>query len=101
MTAERIRAHDGISIDWGTSKTELASIWNERFEQMCEFKAQFGHYLVPKQYSANPKLGLWVSKQRCDYKLYQEGKPSPMTAERIRELESVGFAPHFPITTKP
>ena len=95
--AERIRALDGIGFDWGTSKTELTSMWNVRLEQLCEFKAQFGHYLVPKQYSVNPKLGMWVSKQRRNYKLYQEGKPSPMTAERIRELESVGFEFETPV----
>jgi hypothetical protein len=91
MTAERIRALDGIGFDWGTSKAELVSIWNERFQQLCEFKARFGHYLVPVKYPANPKLGVWVSKQRYHGKTYQEGTPSPMTAERIRVLESVGF----------
>ena len=91
MTAEHIRALDGIGFDWGTSKTDLASIWNVRFQQLCEFKVQFGHYLVPIKYSANPQLGQWVSKQRCNYRLYQEGKPSRITEERIRELESVGF----------
>jgi len=36
-------------------------------------------------------LGNWVTKQRFRYKLYREGKQSPVTTERIRELESVGF----------
>jgi hypothetical protein len=90
-TAERIRALDGIGFDWGISKTDLASIWSLRFQQLCEFKAQVGHHLVPLKYSANPELGWWVSKQRNNYRLYQEGKPSSMTAERISELESVGF----------
>ena len=38
-----------------------------------------------------PKLGKWVSRQRSNYRLHQEGKPSPMTEECIRELESPGF----------
>jgi hypothetical protein len=88
MTAEHIRALNGIGFNWGTSKN---AIWNVRLEQLCEFKAQFGHYLVPKQYSAKPELGRWVSRQRNNYKLYQEGKSGPMTAERIQKLESVGF----------
>ena len=45
--------------------------------------------LVPEQYSANPKLGRWVSTQRAQYKLFQEGKPILMKEERIRELESI------------
>ena len=87
MTAERIRELESIGFDWGTSKT----VWSVRFQQLCEFKAQFGHCLVSRQYAANPKLGKWVNTQRGCYRLYQEGKPSPMTAERIRELESIGF----------
>ena len=54
ITSERIRALDGIGFEW---KTGSAASWNERFQQMLEFKVQFGHYLVPQQYSANPNLG--------------------------------------------
>ena len=89
MTAERIGALHGIGFDWVTSKTDMASIWSERFQQLCQFKAQFGHYNVPIKYAAN--LGTWVSTQRSNYRLYQEGKPNSMTAEHIRELESVQF----------
>jgi hypothetical protein len=91
MTEDRIRELESIGFDWGTSKTDLASIWSVRIQQLCEFKAEFGHCLVPNQYSANPKLGRWVSKQRSSYRLQQKGKPSSMTEERIRELESIGF----------
>ena len=57
MTAERIRALEGIVFGWEASKTG----WIVQFQQFCEFKAQFGHCLVPKRYSANPKLNWWVS----------------------------------------
>jgi hypothetical protein len=70
MAAERIRTLDGIGFDWGTTKIGVASIWSVRFQQLCDFKAQFGNYFVPIKYSANPKLGAWVSKQRCNYRLY-------------------------------
>ena len=91
MTEERIRALESVGFDWETSKTDLASIWGERFQQLREFKVQFGHCRVPRQYAANPKLGPWVSRQRSYYRLYKEGKSSTMTVERIRALESVGF----------
>ena len=87
MTDEHIRALNGIGFDWGTSQTD----WSVRFQQLCEFKMQFGHCVVPRQYSAHPKLWRWVQNQRSNYRLYQEGKPSPMPEERFRELESVGF----------
>ena len=59
--------------------------------QLYEYKVQFGNCLVPQKYAANLKLGKWVSKQRREYRLYQEEKPSSMTEDRIRELDSVGF----------
>ena len=91
MTAEHIRALDAIGFDWGTNTTELASIWSVQFQQLREFKVQFGHCLVPRRYAANPKLGWWVSNQHRNHRLYQEGKPRHMTEERIRALDGIGF----------
>ena len=67
------------------------SQWRDLFRELCDYKIQNGHCLVPQRYSSNPKLGRWVSKQRHNCKLYLEGKPSAMSAERIRQLESVEF----------
>ena len=50
MKAEHIRALDGVGFDWGTPNFT----WNERFEQLCEFKVQFGHCIVPVRYPVNP-----------------------------------------------
>jgi len=71
------------------AKDPLAACWKERVERMREFKPHFGHCLVPQQYSNNPDLEPWVTTQRQNHKLYSEGKPSCMTEQRIRELESV------------
>ena len=84
MMAERNEELENVGFKWGTSKTSLGSVWSVRFQQLCYFKVQFGHCLVPRsKYSANPKLGKWVSTQRYHCKLYQEGKSSKMSAERI------------------
>ena len=91
ITEERIRELESIGFDWATTKTGLASIWSAQFQQLCEYKIQSGHCIVPQQYAANPNLGRWVSAQRAQYKLFQKGKPSPMTEERIHELESIDF----------
>jgi hypothetical protein len=91
MAAEQIRALDGIGFDWGTGKSDLASIWSARFQQLRKFKVQFGHCDVPQKYSANPNLGQWVANQRKNYRLYQDGKPSPMTEERILVLDVMAF----------
>ena len=98
MTEERIREFESMGFEWATRKTDLASIWNERVEQLCEYKVQFGHCVVPVKYPVNPKLGKWVSKQRQNYKVYWEGKPSDMTEQRIQELERVEFKWSLPST---
>ena len=53
--------------------------------------SKFGHCLLPQRYSAKPKLGYWVGKQRTSFRLYKDGKFSHMTEELIRELDNVGF----------
>jgi hypothetical protein len=116
MTADHIRELESAEFVWDS----LADFWSVvRFQELCEFKAQFGHCLVspeytsntklgkwvalrefkaqfghcrvPRDYSVTPKLGQWVKQQRRNFKVYQEGKRSRMTAERIRELKSVEF----------
>jgi hypothetical protein len=87
ITAERIRELVSVGFAWEPN----AAIWNVRLRHMCEFKAQFGHCLVPDRISTNPKLGEWVTAQRHHYRLYQEGNPSNLTKEHIRELECVEF----------
>jgi hypothetical protein len=51
----------------------------------------FSHALIPKVYRQNKKLSSWVYRQRRHYSLIQAGKPSPLTAERIKKLEKAGF----------
>lgn len=68
-----------------------SSAWNERFNELLEYKKHHGDCLVPQRYPQNPQLGVWVNKQRAEYKLFKEGKKSSMTKERIQALESVGF----------
>ena len=46
---------------------------------------------VPQKYPDHPALGVWVNKQRMEYKLYQEGKKTSMTLERVQKLEAAGF----------
>ena len=87
ITVERIRELESVEFEWDL----LADFWSVRFRDLCEFKVESGHCFVPLRYSPKPKLGRWVTKQRQYYKSYSEGKPSCLTAKRIKELESAGF----------
>jgi len=68
-----------------------AEQWTEKFEELLEFRKGRGHCCVPHTFEENPSLARWVKRQRYQYKLKAEGKPSTMTDERIVALEQVGF----------
>jgi len=72
--------------DEGRKKSNVS--WDERFQQLVEYKDQNGHCRVPQNYKANPELGSWVSMQRVAYRK-QSGRK--ITEEQINRLEEIGF----------
>lgn len=40
---------------------KLESVWEERFNELVEFKRKHGHFSVPKVYNGSKKLDMWVS----------------------------------------
>eukprot|EP00984_Skeletonema_dohrnii_P010285 scaffold3999_cov138-Skeletonema_dohrnii-CCMP3373.AAC.20 len=105
-------------IEVRTSTSSQRNAWDRKFNDLLEFKQQHGHCDVPQTYAPNPKLGSeliqyaakfgnchvptkyeentalgrWVSTQRAEYKKYCKGEKSSLTAEKIRRLDSIGFA---------
>ena len=68
-------------------------IWEERFEELKEYRKKHGHSCnVPRNYQANKQLGIRVNNQRSLYKKFQNGEKSSMTKERILKLESIEFS---------
>ena len=65
--------------------------WQERFEELVEFRKEHGNCLVPHNWSGNRSLAQWVKRQRYQYKLKQEGRHSTLTDERLHVLEDMGF----------
>lgn len=88
MTSERIEALEGLDFVW--SMCDHVD-WEERLEELYQYKNKHGDCLVPNKYADNPQLGTWVNKQRTQYKRMMEGNPSSMTPERARALERLGF----------
>ncbi|KAL7543647.1 hypothetical protein ACHAXR_013067 [Thalassiosira sp. AJA248-18] len=88
MTEERKAKLDELGFVW---KVRDRADWNDRYEQLLEFKKENGHCIVPQHYTRNRALGKWVAKQREQYRFYREGKHSFLTEERIDLLKSVGF----------
>ena len=65
--------------------------WEERYQELVEYKAEHGDCKVPQHYKENKPLGKWVAKQREQWKLLQKGEHSFLTPYRLEKLEELGF----------
>ena len=45
------------------------SSWQTRYDELIIFKQQHGHCNEPQRYEQNKPLGLWVHRQRRQYRL--------------------------------
>jgi hypothetical protein len=91
MTNFRIQELESLGFEWKPPRVCYTAVWEDRWSELAEYRKISGHCNVPQHYSENTKLGHWVGKQRCQYKLKGDGKTSSMTNFRIQELESLGF----------
>jgi hypothetical protein len=65
--------------------------WQERYEELVEYKKQNKNCLVPHCFGSNPCLARWVKRQRYQRKLLHDGQKSTMTHERVKMLDELGF----------
>lgn len=89
LTDERIEALKRAGFVWDSH----SNVWEERFNELCEFKKKHGHCSITfdKHRTSNRALASWVKHQRRQHKLAKLGEPSHMTPERIAKLERIGF----------
>lgn len=87
ITKERIQMLNDIGFVWDSHEAS----WEERVKELQAYKAIHGTCSVPTTYKENPRLATWVKCQRRQYKLFREGKPANISAERIDDLEKLGF----------
>eukprot|EP00978_Attheya_sp_CCMP212_P029105 scaffold102372_cov43-Attheya_sp.AAC.1 len=64
------------------------SPWDQRFQELVNFKKINGHAKIRTN---SGQLGGWVSNQRREYRLLQDGKDSQLTIDNCEKLESIGF----------
>jgi hypothetical protein len=62
--------------------------WDVRFQELLHFRNVYGHTNVPHR--SGPLSG-WVEHQRSGFRLLAKGKPSFLTTEKRRKLESIGL----------
>jgi hypothetical protein len=61
MPDEQVRLLDALDFTW--QHRERGS-WDDRYQELAEFKGQNGHCDVPMVYERNPKLGRFVNAMR-------------------------------------
>jgi superfamily II DNA or RNA helicase len=64
---------------------QVTASWNERYGQLIAYKEANGNCNVPKKWSQNPSLAVWVVKHRMDYRLRK------LPPERAKRLDELGF----------
>ena len=101
LTRERIHALEEIGFCWN----RLEAAWEERYQELVEYKAKYGDCNVPQQrggcalednndnHNHNPGLAVWVGTQRIQYRKFKgpQKQKSHMTERRVEALENIGF----------
>ena len=73
-----------------------AGKWDERIQDLVEFKKEYDHCCVPSHWPQNTPLTQWVKRQRYQNKLRNEGQHNTLTDNRKETLDKLGFVwdPH-------
>jgi hypothetical protein len=66
-----------------TSTMAAPKSWEERYQELLEFREEHGHTVVSQHY---PGLGYWVHKQRQEIKLIRRGEKTCMTSEKAKHF---------------
>jgi hypothetical protein len=91
MTHSRKALLDELGFVW---QLRQRTGWDDRYNELVQFKEQYGDTMVPQLYSANKALGKWVAKQREQHRLLHAGKHSFLTPDRLQQLNEIGFVWH-------
>lgn len=81
LTHERISRLEQLGLTWNV----INDTWESLYKELVAFKNDVGHCNVPQFFPTNPKLGVWVARQRDHYR---QGK---LLAERIDKFQKLGF----------
>lgn len=81
LNSDYLRRLNEIGFIWHTRE----DLWGKRFLELLVFKKVWHHCNVPKDWSENPQLGVWVNNQR------RNKKKGIINTERICRLDEIGF----------
>mmetsp|Transcript_24725 Transcript_24725/g.32788 ORF Transcript_24725/g.32788 Transcript_24725/m.32788 type:complete len:667 (+) Transcript_24725:194-2194(+) len=87
MTLERVQILESVGFCWGSYE----ATWWRRFQELQDYKEEFGDCKVPRRYAPNPQLATWIDQQRRQIRLFKDGKIAHMSEKRIKALMELGF----------
>ncbi|CAJ1929332.1 unnamed protein product [Cylindrotheca closterium] len=87
LVASRVQALEDVGFVWDSH----AALWEERLNELKQYRLANGHCNVPSSYPKNKQLSTWVKCQRRQFRLTGKGKNSNLTEERIAALDELGF----------
>lgn len=82
LLPEQVTMLEELGFTWSLRER---GTWEDRFGELLEFKQLHGHFDVPTDHPAAPKLKPFISSTRHQYK---EGS---LESERIDRLKAIGF----------
>uniref|UniRef100_A0A7S3V7X2 Helicase-associated domain-containing protein n=1 Tax=Chaetoceros debilis TaxID=122233 RepID=A0A7S3V7X2_9STRA len=75
-------------------KRRIKRSFDQRVEDLKDFKKIHGHCNVPYSHAPDPSLGTWCSEMRKGYKVIKadsEGRRNGLNVDKIKRLEDIGF----------
>jgi superfamily II DNA or RNA helicase len=82
LQIEKIGQLESLNFDWNPNDTD----WKDLFEELKVYKQEHGDCNVPRSYSKNRKLALWVKIQRDAF------RKNKLSDDRKTKLQSIGFS---------
>jgi hypothetical protein len=81
LPGSRIAKLNDIGFTWEMNEDR----WMKRYNELNEYKHEFGDCCVPERYKANQQLATWVGEQRKSF------KNNSLPKSRITKLNQIGF----------
>ena len=76
----------GDSMDIPVPPELILGDWDDMFEQLSDFKKEFGHVNIPTKEDKYKQLRGWVVRQRKLFAKLKNGENAPLTASQIAKL---------------
>ena len=82
LDTDKIQKLDELGFSWN----RVEDAWNQMYQELVNYHQAYGDCNVPRYYSENRQLAIWVYGQR------QRNNRGNLDAEKIEKLDELGFS---------